>query len=89
MSVLCLSYSLSGSVQGRYIGGGFAAFGFLAFLGIRLLIRAIRDDRYDWLGHASASRVWFVVGGIFLQLPLAAWIALLIHSGWFQVAFSR
>lgn len=70
------------SLNGR-ITAGFLPFIVLALFGVRLLIRGIRDDIYDWIGHASASRPYFIIGGIFLQLPLIAWIVFLIHQGWF------
>jgi hypothetical protein len=71
------------SLNGR-VAAGFFGFIALALFGLQLFVRGIRDDIYDWLGHAPASRAWFIVGGIFLQLPLVAWIAFLIHQGWFQ-----
>jgi hypothetical protein len=72
----------SGSDPDELVAAGFSGFVVLSFLGIRLLIRGIRSDIYDWLGHAPASRFWFIIGGILMQLPLVAWIAFLIHQGW-------
>ena len=78
-----LASSWSGwSLNGR-IAAGCVVFVVLALLGLQLLIRGIRDDIYDWLGHASISRLCFVTCGIVLQLPLIAWIVFLIHQGWF------
>ena len=73
----------------RRIGAGFFGFGALALLGLTLLVRGIRDDIYDWLGHAAASRAWFVIGGVVLQLPLVAWILFLVRQGWFEQLSSR
>ena len=67
----------------RRVGGGFLAFGALAVFGLRLLARGVRNDIYDWLGHAPAPRAWFIVGGVLCQLPLVAWVVFLIKQGWF------
>ncbi len=76
------------TLDGRVIAG---FFGFLAlsFFGLRLLVRGIRDDIYDWLGHAPASRAWFIIGGILLQLPLVGWMVFLVRQGWFAHLLSR
>ena len=71
------------SLDGR-IAVGFLPFVLLALIGLQLLARGVRGDISDWLGHASASRAWFLIGGIFLQLPLIAWIAFLVHQRWFE-----
>jgi len=74
----------SGTTLNGRIAAGFFGFVVLALIGLHLLIRGVQGDIYDWLGHARASRAWFLIGGIFLQLPLIAWIAFLIHQGWFE-----
>jgi hypothetical protein len=68
----------------RKIAGGFVGFGVLALLGLRLLVRGIRDDIYDWLGERSAPRWSYILAGVLLVLPLVAWIAFLSHQGWFE-----
>jgi hypothetical protein len=71
-------------IAGPRIAGGFIGFGILAMFGLSLLVRGIRDDIYDWLGNAPASRSWFIFAGVLFQVPLIAWILFLVHQGWFR-----
>jgi hypothetical protein len=57
------------------IGGGFLAFGICSFFGLRLLLRGLRDETLDSSGHTIASRGWFIIGGLLMQVPLI-WFAL-------------
>ncbi len=65
------------------IWGGFIAFGFCSFWGLRLLLRGIRGDILDSSGHPVASRGWFIGGGIFLQLPLIGFLLFVWRQGFF------
>ena len=67
----CNGWSLNGG-----IAAGFLAFIVLALFGVQMLIRGVRGDVYDRLGHVVASRFCFIIGGIFRQLPLIAWVVL-------------
>ncbi len=82
MYCIFLSASLVEITSPR-IAGGFIGFGILAIFGLSLLVRGVRDDIYDWLGHARASRSSFIFTGVLFQLPLIAWILFLVHQGWF------
>ena len=49
---------------------GFIAFGLCSVWGLRLLLRGVRGDVLDSTGMETASRNWFIAGGILLQFPL-------------------
>ncbi len=66
------------------VAGGFAAFGACSIWGVRLLLRGIRGDTLDRMGHPVASRGWFIGGGIFLQLPLIAFALFVWRQGYFR-----
>ena len=83
MCCIFLSASLF-EMAGPRIAGGFIGFGILAMFGLSLLVRGIRDDIYDWLGHAPASRSVFIFAGVLFQVPFIAWILFLVHQGWFR-----
>jgi hypothetical protein len=66
------------------IGGGFIAFGFASFFGVRLLIRGLRNDVNDSSGHIVAARAWFIVGGILFQGPMIAFCLFVWRQGFFK-----
>ena len=76
--------TLIASLIDRKIAGGFVGFGALALIGMRLFVRALRDDIYDWLGEKVAPRWSYIAAGFILLLPLVAWIVFLVHQGWFE-----
>jgi hypothetical protein len=62
---------------------GFLVFGASAFLGARFLIRGLRDDICDGSGIPIAGRSWFIIGGIFLLLPLVVFSLFAWRQGYF------
>jgi hypothetical protein len=58
----------------REIGRGIWAFAFFAFIGLGLIWKGIKDDRYDWLGNAKAERFWYFLGGAVLIAPLVVFL---------------
>ena len=75
--------STSYSTASEAIGGGFLAFGICSLFGFRWLLRGIRDDTLDASGHPTASRGWFIVGGLLLQVPLLAFTLFAWKQGYF------
>jgi hypothetical protein len=73
----------SNSTASEAIGGGFLAFGMCSFFGLRWLLRGLRNDTLDSTGHTIASRGWFIIGGILLQLPLITFTAFAWRQGFF------
>ena len=71
------------STAAEAIWGGFIAFGVCSFFGLRLLLRGFRDDTLDSSGHPVASRGWFIIGGILLQLPLVGFVFFAWKQGFF------
>ena len=63
--------------------GGFIPFGLCSFWGLRLLLRGLRGDILDSSGMEIASRGWFIIGGISLQLPLAGYTYFVWKQGLF------
>jgi hypothetical protein len=66
------------------IWGGFLVFSICAAFGLRLLYRGIRGDVYDASGTPIASRGWFIGGGVFCLLPLAAYFVFVWKQGYFH-----
>jgi len=62
---------------------GFIPFGFCSYWGLRLFMRALRGDILDSSGMATASRSWFIIGGLLLQLPLAGYAYFVWKQGLF------
>lgn len=62
---------------------GFLVFGLCSLWGLRLLFRGLRGDIFDSFGTAVASRGWFIVGGVLLQLPLAGFTLFAWKQGLF------
>ncbi|MBN9692562.1 MAG: hypothetical protein J0M24_20125 [Verrucomicrobia bacterium] len=62
---------------------GFFVFGLCSLWGLRLLFRGLRGDVFDSMGIAVASRGWFIVGGMCLQLPLAGFTLFAWKQGLF------
>ncbi len=65
------------------IYGGFIAFGLCSVWGLRLLFRGVRRDILDSTGMETASRSWFIAGGILLQFPLIAFTLFVWKQGLF------
>ena len=65
------------------IYAGFIAFGLCSVLGFRLLLRGVRGDILDLTGMETASRSWFIAGGILLQFPLIAFTLFAWKQGLF------
>jgi hypothetical protein len=76
-----MDYGLQSYTAGDAIAAGFLVFGICAFFGLRLLIRGIRDDVLDSSGMPIANRIWFIVGGIVLIIPLAAFSLFVWRQG--------
>src|SRR5262249_10322705 len=72
------------STPSEAIWGGFMAFGICSFFGLRLLLRGLRGDTLDSSGHTVASRGWFILGGMLLQLPLVGFTLLAWKQGFFN-----
>jgi len=64
--------------------GGFIPFGLCSAWDLRLLLRRVRGDTFDSSGTAVASRSWFVIGGLLLQLPLVAYSLFVWKQGLFR-----
>jgi hypothetical protein len=73
----------SPSTAEEALWGGFFVFAICSLYGLRWLVRGIRNDILDSLGHPVASRSWFIVGGILMQLPLAAFAVFAWRQGFF------
>jgi hypothetical protein len=71
------------STASEAIWGGFLVLGACSFFGLRWFVRGLRDDTLDSSGHPIASRAWFIIGGIMLQLPLVAFTAFAWRQGFF------
>jgi hypothetical protein len=67
----------------KRIVGGLAAFGILAAFGLRFLYKGLRNDIHDWIGERYAPRWSYILFGLLCQLPLAGFILLLSHQGYF------
>lgn len=78
-----MNFELQNSTAREALDGGFLVFGICAFFGLRFLIRGLRDDIYDNSGSPIAGRSWFIVGGIFLLLPLVAFSLFAWRQGYF------
>ncbi len=65
------------------IDGGFAVFGILAFVGLRLIYRGLRNDISDSSGTSVAGRSWFIAGGTGCCLPLIGYTLFLWKQGYF------
>ena len=76
-------YTTSSTAQ-EAMWGGFIPFGLCSFWGLRLLVRGLRGDVLDSSGTALASRGWFLVGGICLQLPLIGFTLFAWKQGLFS-----
>jgi hypothetical protein len=66
------------------VWAGFFIFGLCALWGLRLLMRGIRKETIDSSGHRTASRAWFIVGGILLSFPLLAFAWFAWQRGFFD-----
>lgn len=65
------------------ISVGFIPFGLCSVWGLRLLLRGMRGDIRDSSGMETASRGWFIAGGILLQFPLLAFTGFAWKHGFF------
>jgi hypothetical protein len=79
---MVLSWFTGGTNRANPVNG-FWVFGLLAFWGLRLLDRGIRDDIYDWIGERNAPRWAYIVFGSLCQAPLIAYLVFLHNLGWF------
>jgi hypothetical protein len=67
-----MNYASNGTAE-EAMWGGFIPFGVCSIWGLRLLLRGIRRDILDSSGMETASRKWFIMGGVLLQLPLGCY----------------
>jgi hypothetical protein len=65
------------------ISAGFIVFGLCSIWGLRLLLRGLRGDILDSTGMETASRSWFIAGGILLQFPLITFTLFAWKQGFF------
>ena len=73
----------SNSTAQEAMWGGFIPFAFCSIWGLRLLWRGLREDILDPSGMPLASRSWFIIGGILLQIPLGAFTFYVWKKGLF------
>jgi hypothetical protein len=65
------------------VWGGFISLGFCTFWGLRWFLRGLRGDICDSSGMVIAGRSWFIVSGLWLQLPLIGYTYLVWKQGFF------
>ena len=75
-------HAISSTAQ-EAMWGGFIPFVLCSIWGLRLLLRGLRGDVLDASGTPVASCNWFIVGGIFLQLPLVGFTLFVWKQGLF------
>ena len=72
------------ALREQALWGGFFMFAICSFYGFRWLMRGIRNDILDSLGHPVAARSWFIVGGVLMQVPLAIFAVFAWRQGLFR-----
>jgi len=77
-----MDYAINSLTQ-KALWGGFIPFGFCSYWGLRLLMRGLQGHVLDSSGMAIASRGWFIIGGILLQLPLGGYAYFVWKQGLF------
>lgn len=62
---------------------GLVVFAIIAFFGLKILIRGLRDDTADITGIPNGSRWWWIIAGILMQLPLIIFTVFAWRQGFF------
>jgi hypothetical protein len=75
---------ISSSTASEAIWGGFLAFGFCSYWGLRLLLRGLQREMTDESGINIGSRGWFIAGGLLMQMPLIGFTVFVWRQGYFS-----
>ena len=76
-----MGFSVSTAEEAMW--GGFLVFGIVAVCGVGIFIRGVRNDTADLTGIPNGSRWWWIIGGIFLQMPLIGYAIFAYRQGYF------
>jgi hypothetical protein len=77
-----MEYATNSTAQ-EAMWGGFIPFGVCSLWGLWLILRGFRGDILDSSGTNIASRSWFILGGLLLQVPLLAYTWFVWKQGLF------